>query len=76
MTESKLLSERDGESLLGYGLAGKLENLNILMPLEDSADNEFFLQSNIVDIEIDAVRGSPEMAGLNGYVEARFDEAS
>ena len=76
LTESKLLSERDGESLLGYGLTGKLENLHLLMPLEDSADNEFFLQSNIVDIEIDSVRGSPEMAGLNGYVEASFDEAS
>ena len=29
-----------------------------------------------MDIEIDSVRGSPEMAGLNGYVEASFDEAS
>ena len=62
--------------LLGYGLSGKLENFNLLVPLQDRFDNQFFLQSNIADIEIDSFRGSPAMAGLNGYVEASFDEAS
>ena len=76
LSESELLSESDGETLLGYGLSGKLENFNLLVPLQDGVDNQFFLQSNIADIEIDSFRGSPAMAGLNGYVEASFDEAS
>ena len=76
LTESQLLSERYGETLSEYGLMGKLENLNIVVPLEDRSDSQIFFQSNITDIEIDSVRGSPAMAGLNGYVEASFDEAS
>tara|TARA_Y100001970_G_scaffold83540_1_gene105617 strand:- start:1659 stop:5720 length:4062 start_codon:yes stop_codon:yes gene_type:complete len=76
LSESELLSESDGKTLLGYGLKGKLENLNLLVPLQDRSDGQILLQSNIADIEIDSVRGSPAMAGLNGYIEASFDEAS
>ena len=76
LSESEFLSESDGEALLGYGLTGKLENFNLLVPLQDRPDGQILLQSNIADIEIDSVRGSPAMAGLNGYVEASFDETS
>ena len=76
LNESQLLSEIDGQKLLGYGLSGELENLNIVVPLKDRSDRQILFQSNITDIEIDSVGGFPAMAGLNGYVEASFDEAS
>ena len=42
LSESELLSESDGETLLGYGLSGKLENFNLLVPLQDRLIIKFF----------------------------------
>ncbi|NKB33948.1 MAG: hypothetical protein GKR91_12700 [Pseudomonadales bacterium] len=73
---SGLLDDSARSQLEQYSPAGKLENLSFIAPLGDSSELELSLRSNIASVEIGTVNGSPNMWGLNGYLDLSYDSSA
>ena len=71
--DSGLLDEAGQEQLAGYSLAGGLQNFSLSVPLGGATAEPISARTNIVDVEVGSVRGSPNMWGLNGYLGIQFD---
>lgn len=72
--DSGLLDEAGQEQLDGYSLAGGLQNFSLSVPLGGASSEPISTRTNIVDVEVGSVRGSPSMWGLNGYLELQVDQ--
>lgn len=72
--DSGLLSEADQEQLVSYRPDGELLNLNLSVPLSEAGTNPIEMATNLDNVEIGSVRGSPNMWGIDGYIEISFDE--
>jgi uncharacterized protein YhdP len=70
---SELLSETDSQQLAQYSFGGALQNFSLYLPLENASDQEMRLRSNIASAKVRSVNGSPNMWGMNGYLELSFD---
>ena len=70
---SDLLSETDSQQLAQYSFGGALQNFSLYLPLESASDQEMRLRSNIASVKVGSVNGSPNMWGMNGYLELSFD---
>jgi uncharacterized protein (TIGR02099 family) len=73
---SGLLDESDSQQLAQYSPGGALENFSLYVPFENAIDQTLLLRTNIASVEFGSVRGSPNMWGMNGYVELDFDQAA
>ena len=73
---SGLLSESARLQLEQYAPRGKLENFSIALPLEENSQEHVLIKSNLNNVDIGSVRGSPNMWGLDGYAEVDFDLGS
>ena len=71
---SGLLSESDTEQLISYRPDGELLNLNLSVPLMEASSNPVELVTNVLNVEVGSVRGSPNMWGIDGYVEISYDQ--
>ncbi len=71
--ESGLLPPEAEQELALFEPRGQLNNLSLYLPLGDTAEELLQLRTNIADGEVNSVRGSPLMRGINGYVELDFD---
>jgi len=70
---SGLLSESAQRQLEQYAPRGKLENFSFLLPLEENSEEHMLVKTNLNNVDVGSVRGSPNMWGLDGYAEIDFD---
>ena len=73
---SGLLSESAQLQLAQYAPRGKLENFSILLPLAENSQEHVIIKTNLNNVDVGSVRGSPNMWGLDGYAEIDFDLGS
>jgi uncharacterized protein (TIGR02099 family) len=74
--DSGVLSDNAMTELQGFNPDGVLENFSLSMPLTDTTDDIISLRSNVVDGQIGSVRNSPNIWGIDAYVEMEFDQAA
>ena len=74
--DSGVLSDNAMTELQGFNPDGALENFSLSMPLTDTADDIISLRSNVVDGQIGSVRNSPNIWGIDAYLEMEFDQAA
>lgn len=72
---SGLLSESAQLQLEQYAPRGKLENFSILFPLAENSAEHMTIKTNLNNLDVGSVRGSPNMWGLDGYAEIDYDAA-
>ncbi len=73
---SGALDDGARSQLLGYSPGGTLRNLDLFMPLAEGGNTPLTVRGNLDNVELGSVRGSPNMWGLDGYFEARFDQSA
>ena len=73
---SGLLSESAREQLEQYAPRGQFENFSLQLPLEENSQEHLLIKTNLNNIDVGSVRGSPQMWGLDGYAEIDYDGAS
>jgi len=73
---SGLLGESVREQLAQYAPRGRLENFSMLLPLEESTQEHMLIKTNLNNVDVGSVRGSPSMWGLDGYAQIDFDFAN
>jgi len=71
--QSAVLDDAARSQLLGYSPAGTLANLAVSIPFPESGNPNLTVRGNLDNVELGSVRGSPNMWGLDGYFEVRFD---
>ena len=74
--DSGVLSDNAMAELQGFNPDGALENFSLSMPLTDTTEDIISLRSNVVDGQIGSVRNSPNIWGIDAYVEMEFDQAA
>jgi len=55
---------------------GTLENVSLFVPLPDANSKLLTLRSNLASVELSSVRGSPNMWGLNGFLDLTYDNSA
>ncbi len=72
---SNLLNSEQQEQLSQYAPTGSLRNLTVDLPLSEDSNRALSIRGNAESISLGSVRGSPNMWGINGYVEIAENEA-
>ncbi len=70
---SGLLSEAARQQLADLAPRGRLENFSASAPLTEGSEQHTLIRTNLSNVDVGSVRGSPAMWGLDGYVEIDFD---
>lgn len=73
---SGLLDEGAEQQLISYAPDGSLRNFSLSLPLAEGNQEVISARTNIADIELGSVRGSPNMWGITGFLEIEFDPAN
>jgi len=73
--DTGLLSETATAQLANYAPAGSLRNLVARVPLGDTPD-VLTLRTNVEQVEVSSVSGSPNLWGVDGYVEMEYDSGA
>lgn len=73
---SGLLSESARGQLAEYAPRGSLENFSLIAPLEENSEQHTIIKTNLNNVDVGSVRGSPNMWGLDGYAEIDYDGVS
>lgn len=72
---SGLLSESAQQQLAQYAPRGRLENFSFSAPLEENSGEHMIIKTNLNNVDVGSVRGSPKLWGLDGYVEIDYEGA-
>ncbi|HAJ75433.1 MAG TPA: hypothetical protein DCM64_03160, partial [Gammaproteobacteria bacterium] len=59
-----------------YSPGGALENFSLYFPFAGAANQHLLVKSNVAGVELGSVSGSPNMWGINGYIEVDYDNDS
>ncbi|MDP6652442.1 MAG: DUF3971 domain-containing protein, partial [Gammaproteobacteria bacterium] len=59
-----------------YSPGGALEDFSLYFPFAGAANQHLLVKSNLAGVEVGSVRGSPNMWGINGYIEVDYDNDS
>lgn len=70
---SGFLASDASTQLSQFAPKGMLENLNIRAAMVDGGLNFLALNTNVLAAKVNSVGGSPNLAGMDGYVELEFD---
>lgn len=70
---SGLLDESATQQLLGYAPDGLLQNFSLALPIGAGNQEIIEARTNLFNVDLGSVRGSPNMWGLTGYMEVAFD---
>lgn len=70
---SGFLSEAAAAQLSGYNPQGELANLDVYWPLAGDSERTASVRSNLQQVAIGSVNGSPSLWGLDGYLEVLYD---
>ncbi len=70
---SGLLSAGAQQQLEQYAPRGKLENFSLYLPLAEDSEEHLFVKTNLRNVDVGSVRGSPSMWGISGYAEVDYD---
>jgi len=70
---SGMMSESAQEQLAQIAPRGSLENFSLKMPLGEEALEHMVVKTNLNNVDVGSVRGSPSMWGLDGYAEIDYD---
>ncbi|MFT4748982.1 MAG: hypothetical protein ACI9E4_000654 [Pseudohongiellaceae bacterium] len=73
---SGFLPAEINNQLRQYSPKGAFENLNIIWSLADDKIKTLALSSNVRAVAASAVGGSPNLAGIDGFVELEFDAST
>ncbi len=73
---SGLLDEASQQQLTSYSPDGSLQNFSLALPLAAGNQEPIVARTNLLDIELGSVRGSPNMWGITGFLEIEFDPVS
>ncbi|MEQ8312630.1 MAG: DUF3971 domain-containing protein [Gammaproteobacteria bacterium] len=73
---SGFLDEGATQQLQGYSPAGRLQNFSLSVPLAEDSVDPIRLRTNLGDVELGSVNGSPNMWGLTGYFELLINQNS
>lgn len=73
---SGFLPPQASEQLRQYSPKGFLENLNVSLSLDNSEFKSLALNSNVRAVAASSVSGSPNLAGIDGYVELEFESTT
>ncbi|MBL4820501.1 MAG: hypothetical protein JKY98_05850, partial [Gammaproteobacteria bacterium] len=70
---SGLVSTGVAREINAFRPRGKLRNLSVAFPLQDDVESNIELSANIENVGVDSAHGSPDMTGINGYLELSHD---
>lgn len=73
---SGLLGESAEQQLAGYAPRGRLENFSLHAALFESQLQDVRIRSNLSNLDVGSVRGSPNLWGMDGFVEIDYDADS
>ena len=73
--DSGLLSVSAQQQLAEYAPRGKLENFSISVPLQEQTQEHMLIKTNLNNVDVGSVRGSPNIWGIDGYAEIDYDIA-
>ena len=71
--QSGVLDDAARSQLLSYSPGGSLRNFSLAVPFPESGGSRLTVSANLDNVELGSVRGSPNMWGIDGFFEARFD---
>ena len=71
---SGLLQQPARQQLAAHAPAGSLQHVSLQMPLA-AVDQPWTLRTNVLDGKLASVRGSPNLWGVNGFLQAEFDRS-
>ena len=74
--DSGVLPDDLAEDLVGFNPDGSLQNVSLRLPLSESGDQAFAMKTNVADLQLASVRNSPNLWGMDGFVELEFDRSS
>lgn len=70
---SGLLGEDAQQQLVQYAPRGRLENFNLQSTLAEGRAQQLRIRSNLNNVDVGSVRGSPNIWGADGYLEIDYD---
>ncbi|PCJ26235.1 MAG: hypothetical protein COA96_05700 [SAR86 cluster bacterium] len=73
--KSGLLDANAQQQLEAYSPRGALENFSLYVPLLESSEENLLLKTNLHSVDVASVRGTPNMWGINGFVQLEFNSA-
>ena len=73
---SGLLPDSLSSEIEQFAPRGALENVSLFAPLSVTSSNLLTLRSNVASLELSSVRGSPNMWGLNGFLDLAYDSST
>ena len=59
--------------LKGFNPDGSLQNVSLSLPISETAGRPLTLKTNIANLQLGSVRNSPNLWGMDGFVELEFD---
>ncbi|MEX0964928.1 MAG: DUF3971 domain-containing protein [Pseudohongiellaceae bacterium] len=75
-TSSGMMSESAREQLEQYAPRGMLENFSLHAPLDENTTEHVLIKTNLNNVDVASVRGSPNIWGIHGYLEVDYDAAN
>ena len=62
--------------LKGLNPDGYLQNVSLSLPVSEAAGRPLTLKTNFADLQLGSVRNSPNLWGMDGFVELEFDRSA
>ena len=60
----------------GFQSGWFLQNVNLSLPISETESRPLTLRTNIADLQLESVRNSPNLWGMDGFVELEFDRSA
>lgn len=73
---SGMLSDNARQQLGQYAPRGKLENFSMAIPLDENTQEHVLIKTNLNNVDVGSVNGSPNIWGIQGYAEVDYDVAN
>lgn len=74
--DSGILPDATEADLKGFNPDGSLQNVNLSLPISETESRPLTLRTNIADLQLESVRNSPNLWGMDGFVELEFDRSA
>ena len=71
--DSGVLPYDAATDLKGLNPDGYLQNVSLSLPVSEAAGRPLTLKTNFADLQLGSVRNSPNLWGMDGFVELEFD---
>ena len=73
--DSGVLPDDAAADLTGFNPDGSLQNVSLSLPLSETEGQPLSLKTNVADLQLASVRNSPNLWGMDGFVQFEFDRS-